>query len=129
MTLDEITTKAINPALHLLPPAMDSVKARVALLAIGLQESGFRFRFQKIAGRPYMKGPAHGFWQCERGGGVLGVLTNKATSQYAAELCFASHVMQDSWAVWSAIENDDVLAAGFARLILWAESQPLTGDE
>lgn len=131
MTLDDVTRSAIDPALRLLPAQMDSAQARVALLAFGLQESGFKFRFQKVAGRPYVKGPAMGFWQMERGGGVLGVLTHKATAQFAKELCFASTVQADSTAVWAAIENDDVLAAGFARLLLWSDPLrlPAVGDE
>lgn len=122
MTLDEITTAAIDPALKLLPAVMDSPEARVALLAIGLQESRFQFRFQKRIGRPaYRQGPAHGFWQMERGGGVLGVLAHKRTKKYALELCHASAVPAETLAVWQAIENDDVLAAGFARLLLWSD--------
>lgn len=71
MTLSEIICLAIEPALRLLPPAMDTVKARVMLLAIGLQESAFAARRQ--AGN----GPARGFWQFELGtpqsrGGVWG---------------------------------------------------------
>lgn len=130
MTLQEITTTAIDPALKLLPAPMDSPEARVAMLTIGLQESRFEFRFQKLAGRSYMKGPAKGFWQMERGGGVLGVLTSKSTKQLAEELCFASHVLANSPAVWEAIENDDVLAAGFARLLLWSDplALPALGD-
>ncbi|MCY1303002.1 hypothetical protein D9M70_526890 [compost metagenome] len=34
-------------------------------------------------------------------------------------------------AIWRALEHDDVLAAGFARLLLWSDPKPLplAGDE
>ncbi len=122
MMLDTIIREAIDPALVLLPPKMDTPQARVMLLAIGLQESRFMFRFQKIAGRPYEKGPAKSFWQMERGGGVLGVLTHQASKFLAQEICEKRDVAANSQAVWDAIEHDDVLAAAFARLLLWADS-------
>lgn len=53
----------LDPALKLLP-SMDSVRARMMLLAIGLQESRFEHR------RQLGNGPARGFWQFESGGGV-----------------------------------------------------------
>lgn len=119
--LDTITHEAINPALALLPPKMDTPEARVMLLAIGLQESRFMFRFQKLAGRPYLKGPARSFWQFERGGGVIGVMSHTATEDLAVMLCHERGVPYDSVLVHARLETDDVLAAGFARLLLWAD--------
>lgn len=123
ITLDVVLHTAVNPALLLLPRAMDSEAARVQLLATGLQESRFEYRAQKT-GNPYVDGPAHGFWQNERGG-VQCVLTNGATKEQAAALCKARGVPADSNLVWSKLVFDDVLAAGFARLILWADPRPL----
>lgn len=117
--LDTITRQAINPALALLPAKMDTPEARVMLLAIGQQESGFMARVQKLAGGG--RGPAHGFWQMERGGGVLGVLTHPATKFIAAEICEKRGVAPNSQDVWDALEHDDVLAAVFARLLLWTD--------
>ncbi len=125
--LDTIIHEAINPALALLPPNMDSPEARVMLLAIGLQESRFMYRAQKIAGRPYEKGPARGFWQEERGGGVHGVMEHWATKALAEMLCKERGVPFDSVLVHAALETDDVLAAGFARLLLWADPFKLPG--
>jgi hypothetical protein len=119
--LDSIMHDAIDPALALLPPAMDSAAARVMLLATGLQESRFMYRAQKIAGQPYIKGPARGFWQMERGGGVSGVLSHYKTRDLAEALCQARGVVHDSVLVHAALETDDVLAACFARLLLWAD--------
>ena len=123
--LQMVTREAIEPALHLLPPKMDSQAARVMLLAIGLQESRFQYRFQKLAGRPYEKGPARGFWQFERGGGVHGVMSHPATRDLAKHVCESRGVPLDSVIVHAKLETDDILAAAFARLLLWADRLPL----
>lgn len=83
------------------------------------------YRFQKIAGKPYEKGPARGFWQFERGGGVHGVMSHDATKEYAKALCAIRNVPFDSVLVHARLETDDVLAALFARLLLWADRKPL----
>lgn len=122
--LDSILHTAINPALQLLPERMDSDAARVMMLAAGLQESRFEYRFQKVAGNPYAKGPARGFWQFERGG-VFAVMTNRATDGDAKSLCKARGVPFDQVLIHARLEFDDVLAAGFARLLLWADPRPM----
>lgn len=125
--LDTILRTAINPALQLLPAKMDSDAARVMLLAAGLQESRFQYRFQIVKGRPYLKGPAKSYWQHERGGGVICVMTNAATRELAQGLCVARGVEFNSHAIHAAIEIDDVLAAAWSRLLLWADPKPLPG--
>lgn len=122
--LDSILHSAVNPALLRLPRAMDTDAARVMLLAIGLQESRFLHRFQKVHGDPYAKGPARGFWQNERGG-IQCVLTNTATKDQAAMLCKARGVPVSADMVHARVEFDDVLAAGLARLFLWADPRPI----
>jgi hypothetical protein len=122
--LDAILHSAINPALLQLPPAMESDAARVMLLAIGLQESRFLYRYQKLAGRPYQKGPARGFWQFERPGGVLGVMNHKYTRVQAEQACKRHGVPFDDVLIHAKLETDDVLAATFARLLLWSDSRP-----
>lgn len=133
--LDSITKSAIDPALALLPAQMDSPEARVMLLAIGLQESRFMYRFQKLVGRPYEKGPARGFWQFERGsqtlgGGVWGVVKHPASRFWLSHLCAKRGVPFDAPEIWGAIETDDVLAAGLARLLLFTDPKrlPAVGD-
>lgn len=121
MTLTDIIKTAINPALAILPMGMDSPKARVMLLATGLQESRFEYR------RQMGNGPARGFWQFERGGGVMGVLCHTATKALALDVCKARDVPPDSSLVHARLEFDDVLAAAFARLLLWADRAPLPG--
>lgn len=125
MTLDEITRTAIDPALAWLPPKMDSLEARQELLTIGLQESRFEHRWQ-VVNDFSKKGPARSFWQAERGGGmVTGTMTHPASKDLVVAACAARNVAFTSLAIWVAIENDDVLAAILARLLLWTEPGPL----
>lgn len=119
MTLNEITTAGINPALALLPARMNSPRARVLLLAIALQES------ELIHRRQMGNGPARGFWQFEQGGAVRGCVKHPASAPYLRELCNARNVAFDARAIWNAIEYDDVLAAGLARLLLFTDPRPL----
>lgn len=114
VNLDAITDTAIDPALSLLPPSLDTPQARILMLAIGLQESRFLHRRQ-------LGGPARGFWQFEKGGGVLGVLTHPSSSVLARQVCAARRVDAMSATVYAALETDDVLAAAFARLLLWTD--------
>ncbi len=99
----------------LLPAALESKEASNLLLAIGWQESRFERRAQ-------MGGPAKGFWQFERGGGVTGVLEHKATKTIIRDvllnLKYPSNM--DANACYLAIEHNDVLAFCFARLLLYA---------
>jgi hypothetical protein len=128
--LESITRSAIDPALALLPPQIDTPEARVMLLAIGLQESRFMHRFQKVAGQPLAKGPARGFWQFEKGsqasrGGVWGVVLHDASRFWLSHLCQKRGVRFDATDIWQAIEKDDVLAAGLARLLLFTDPKRL----
>ena len=122
--LDSILRTAINPALGMLPAKMDTDAARVMLLSIGLQESRLSFRFQKTTD-PYTRGPARGLWQFERGGGVVGVMSHHATKALAEAICKARNVPFDSTLIHARLEFDDILAAAFARLLLWADAKPL----
>ena len=124
--IEQIISSAINPALHLLPPALDTRSARVMLVAIGLQESGLRERVQIVQGGG--KGPARGLWQFERGGGVRGVLTHLQTAPLALRVCMARQVQPVTSVVWGELETDDVLAAAFARLLLYSDPQIMPTD-
>lgn len=128
MDLKAVIERAIDPALALLPARMDTPAARVMLLAIGLQESRFEHRRQ-------IGGPARGFWQFEKGsrasrGGVWGVYLHPASKGHLAVLCKARSVACDPDAIYAALEYDDVLAAGVARLLLWTDPKalPPVGD-
>lgn len=128
MELKTIISSAIAPALALLPGRMDTPAAHVMLLAIGLQESRFVHRRQ-------IGGPARGFWQFEKGtrasrGGVWGVYLHAASKDHVTALCQARSVARDPDAIYAALEYDDVLAAGMARLLLWTDPKelPAVGD-
>lgn len=118
MTLPDVIRIAINPAMALLPSRMDSVQARAMLLAIGLQESEFQYRRQ-------LNGPARGYFQFERLGGVQGVMKHHATSAIAAEVTRRLDYPFQVDVLYDAIENNDVLATCFARLLLWTIPAPL----
>ncbi|ODA00577.1 hypothetical protein A7P25_21845 [Achromobacter xylosoxidans] len=128
MDLKAVIERAIDPALALLLARMDTSEARCMLLAIGLQESRFVHRRQ-------IGGPARGFWQFEKGsrasrGGVWGVCLHPASKSHLAALCKARSVACDPDAIYAALEYDDVLAAGVARLLLWTDPKalPAVGD-
>ncbi|SNS15644.1 hypothetical protein [Pseudomonas segetis] len=123
MTLSEIREQAITPAFQLLPARMKSVEAELMLLAIGLQESRFKHRRQ-------IGGPARGFWQFERGGGVAGVIQHPVSREHALKVCGARNVRPIPDQVYQRLETDDVLAAAFARLLLWTDPArlPKVGD-
>ncbi|WP_312993947.1 hypothetical protein [Achromobacter animicus] len=132
MSLSDIMKTAIEPALALLPARMDTPAARIELLGIGLQESRFLDRRQLVGNPPRPVGPAKSFWQGELGGGMIrGVRLHAATRAAAAELYRARGVAANDVAIWDAIEFDDVLAAGLARLLLWSDPRrlPAVGDE
>jgi hypothetical protein len=122
-TLDYIHRLVIPAAYHLLPTHMASDRATALLLAIGWQESdSFRARAQ------YGNGPARGFWQFERGGGVAGVLSHRKTAPIITALCDQTfQVSPVPSECHQAIEHNDILAAVFARLLLWTVPAALPG--
>lgn len=106
-------------AMQLLPARMDSLEARAMLMAIGLQESRFLHRRQ-------VGGPARGFWQFEAGGGVRGVLEHQATRPLVGPIL--QLLRYEPHEVYDALADNDVLAAVFARLLLWTHPGPLPRD-
>lgn len=118
MTLSDVIQNAYLPAIQIIG-ARDTPNARVIILAIGLQESRFTHR------RQMNNGPAMGFWQFESGGGVRGVLNHQASKEKAHKLCSVRGVDPVTQKVWAALETDDVLAAGFARLLLLTDPRAL----
>lgn len=128
LRIAEIVRSAVDPALALLPKHLDSEKARVMLLAIGLQESRFEHRAQIVNGGG--KGPARGFWQFEEGtrtsrGGVWGVYLHSQSTELLRLLCRDRDCAFEPRSIWAKLETDDVLAAGVARLLLWTDPKPL----
>lgn len=121
---DLIIEYCLNPGLKLLPKKMDTTRARVMLITIGLQESRFEHRTQ-------VGGPAHGFWQFEKGGGVKGVLNHYATKDYAKDVCLNLLIDNNEDTVYDAIIFNDPLACAMARLLLWTlpNQLPKIGDK
>jgi hypothetical protein len=115
-----VLSDALLPALGYLPAKMNRPNALAQVLTTGYQESdGYRTRVQ------YNGGPARGFWQNEKGGGVKGVMTHPASRDFAVMLCNIREVPPTIDAVYTALAYDDVLAAGLARLLYWTDSAPL----
>lgn len=119
--------KVVIPAtMQLLPEKMDSPSARVMLLAIGLQETRFEWRHQ-------IGGPAHGFWQFEKGGGVRGVrgyIFSHAETKELAKRTLLRIGYKDATEEerFIAIEHNDILACMFARLLLWTHPDTLAKE-
>lgn len=118
-----ILAAAVVPALDLLPRRMDTPDARVALLAIGLQESGLEHRRQ-LGG-----GPARGLWQFERGGGCVGVLNHAASRDLMRWVCHDRGASASTGLLHTRLEHDDILAAAAARLLLYTDPHPLPAED
>lgn len=109
---------ALIPVTEWLGEKYTAKASDVLLLAIGFQESGFEYREQ-------VGGPANGFWQFEAGGGVRGVLRHRWTKGIADDLCSFVKVNNDVSSVHRALVDNDVLAAGMARLLLYTDDNAL----
>lgn len=124
MTPREARNGPVAEALSLQPAKMTSPQAELMLLAIGLQESELKYR------RQHGNGPARSLWQAEQGGGMVAGLLgfhNQDVQDLARGLCAVRGVPALPRAVWEAIEHDDVLAAGLARLLLYTDPARLPG--
>jgi len=130
MMIDHLLTYTVPAAYVLLPEAMRAEKATALIIAIGAHESGFTARRQ-------LRGPAHGFFMFERGGGVKGVLTHARTAHHALSVLDAlqyprrqtdtiARVGSDAF---EALTHNDTLACAFARLLLWTLPSALPGPD
>jgi len=120
----DLVHRFIIPAAYaVLPPKMASANASALLIAIGLQESGFQARRQQF-------GPARGFWQFEVSG-VRGVLhhpkSRAAIENAIVRLGYGTLVDED--ALHDIAEHNDILAACFARALLWTLPGTLPGPD
>lgn len=120
--LQKLLQNALLPALRLLGEKYDTLGARLMVLAIVLQESGGTTRDQ--ADPAHELGPALGLAQFEVNG-VAAVLRHEVVGDAARALCQRRGVIASPSAAWSAMLTDDVLALGFARLLLYADPHPL----
>lgn len=115
-----VLEEVINPALEPLPAAMHTNMARIALLAIAIQESN-------LAHREQVGGPARSLWQFERGG-IIAVLEHPSVGAIAARACGQHGVLPAAGPVYDAFLTDDGLGAVFARCLLWADPHTLPTD-
>lgn len=106
-------------AYEVLPAPLHSAKATRLLVAIGWQESRFLHRRQ-------IGGPARGFWQFETAG-VGGVLAHPSSRDLIRAALQALQYTNPPtpYGCHQAIEHNDVLAATFARLLVWTSPLPL----
>jgi hypothetical protein len=117
--------RVLPDAFSLLPGQMDSREARAMLIAIGLQESDFNARRQGGRGTAPGFGPARGFWQFEKMGGVAEILHNTTTGPIIKPICEMLLYDPTPATCHAAIEHNDVLATCFARLLLWVDPRAL----
>lgn len=131
MYASEFNTRILQPAMDCLTPLVGIPRSREAdliLLAIAGQESSWRHTYQ-VLNTPGLKGPARGYWQFEKNGGVAGVMRHPSTEARARELAQARGHPWDRALLWGALETDSTLAAGFARLLLWTDPRPLPTNQ
>ena len=113
MTTRTYLSDYVIPAAYaLLPPRMACPQATAMLLAIAEQESRCECR------RQHEHGPARGFWQFELAG-VSGVMKHGASARPLAEAVIVLRYPLDLETLHTALEHHDVLAAVFARLLLY----------
>lgn len=138
VTPEDFLFKIIDPALELLPSKLNSIKARVLMLAFAMQESELHYRRQMVGNPPRPTGPAKSFWQAEQGGGMVhgvrvfkgGGVAEMADSVYHKRGLFNDpmQVASKDSIIWNAIEQDDILAAALARLLIYTHPNPLPED-
>jgi hypothetical protein len=132
MTPHRLLTTAINPALAELElqGIPQNVNAARFLLTIALQESGLRYRRQVLAGGQEI-GAAVSYFQFEKGGGCVGVMTHKAVASKMINICGAYDVAPTASALWEAMRYNDIVAACAARLLIYTlpGKLPATAEE
>lgn len=132
MTPEEFCERVIDPGLDFLASIAGPVatpNVRRFLLCIALQESGPKLdaRYQGSPGAT--PSAARGFFQFEQGGGVAGVLTHAASKTLALDVCAKLTVVPQAAAVWRALEGSDLLAAAFARLLIFTDPKSIPTTE
>lgn len=132
MNLNHLRWLVVRPALKLLEdisgrPQMAMGNAEQLLLSIALQESGARHRFQIVRrdDGTTRRGPACSYWQFEKYGGLAGVMRHSSTGAYALRFLEELDIAPTIDAAWEAFPFNDLLAAGFARLLLWTDPAPI----
>lgn len=121
MTPEYALSLVIRPVLSWMGSRYSSVDAERMMLAIGIQESGFRHRRQVVS--TYEYGPARGWWQFERPG------VAEALSDDRHDLVMRLGLPADLRKLHEIIEWSEIGATVCARLLLWGEPEPLPSPE
>ena len=120
MTPQQFHERILRPGLaemQALGGPRETPQAARFLLAVALQESGLRYRYQVLA-KDIRPGPARGWWQFEAAGGVAGVMKHKASAALCEKLCGYHEIRHARDAIWRALEGHDMMATAMARLLL-----------
>jgi len=131
MTPIRLLQTAVLPALNEL--ATEGIPANVNaarfILAIALQESSLIHRRQVVNGTE--SGPAMSYWQFEKGGGCVDVLSHPSTALKMKNICGSFNVLSDPASLWEAMRYQDIVAASAARLLIYSlpHSLPETANE
>lgn len=125
MTPAEAHEDLIPPTLAKLGARYATPEAQLMLLAIGIQESGFRCRDQ---GDPRIIGPARGFWQFEQRGGCA-EFEKAALLEVFRKAAVRLGYATDRHYTWirSGEPEGDRLACIMARAVLFLDPRPLPG--
>jgi hypothetical protein len=125
MTPDHLLRDVVDPALAYMSATLSGDPcpsvgddARVALLAIAGQESGFKERRQ-------IGGPARSYWQFESGGGVAGVMGFPTTRPMLVKLCAGLDIPYVRATVFEAMAWNDRLGCAMARFLLYTDAAAL----
>lgn len=118
--LDELATLGLRADIH----------AARFMLAIALQESNLAHRRQVVAGGEEA-GPASSFWQFEKNGGCLGVLSHPTTALKMTSICNSFNIKPVPGSLWEAMRYQDIVAACAARLLIYSlpRSLPENAEE
>ena len=116
MELENVIKQVILPGLAVLPAEMNTPEAIAMLLTIGLQESRFEHRKQ-------IGGPARGFYQFEKGGGLKGVLRHPGVKEHTTRILEYFEINRED--AFDALTYNDTIATAFARLLLWTDPKPI----
>lgn len=123
MNILTLNTLIIDPVLGMMGVPFDTPAAKRMLRAIAVQESGLMHREQ------FPTGPARGWFQFERAGGVAGVVNHRLTKPVLRDWCINLVIPFSVDSVYNAIGLNDQLACACARLLLYTDVPPLPTDE
>ena len=126
----ELLRNNIMPAaLSLLPEKMDSPEARAILVAIALQETALRHRYQVGVPEKGLREGKFGFglWQFELP--QVGLILRHPVVGPLAQNVLATLVYEPGdpphERIHAAMEHNDILQCAFSRLLLWPDAAPL----